>query len=88
VVRIHSPRPILSITCKDWTTKQPTQLPTQFQSCPSAFVRLYFGQRAVCRAKPAPRQAVSMEAARFVRRRQNQGWDTARNIKRRPTPSL
>ena len=43
MVRIHSPRPILSITCKDWSTKQPTQLPTQFQSFCSEPVRLYCG---------------------------------------------
>ena len=43
MVRIHSPRPIPSITCRDWTTKQPTQLPTQFQSCCRIRSLLYCG---------------------------------------------
>jgi hypothetical protein len=33
VVRIHSPRPILSMTYGWWRAKQPTRLPTQLQSC-------------------------------------------------------
>ncbi len=43
MVRIHSPRPIPSITCRDWKTKQPTQLPTQFQSCCRIRSLLYCG---------------------------------------------
>jgi hypothetical protein len=33
LVRIHSPRPNVPITYRQWSGKQPTQLPTQFQSC-------------------------------------------------------
>ena len=45
MVRIHSPRPILSVIYKDWTTKQPTQLPTQFKICRCGSMRPYVGHR-------------------------------------------
>ena len=43
MVRIHSPRPILSIIYKAWWGKQPTQLPTQSRSCYGIRSLLYCG---------------------------------------------
>ena len=50
MVRIHSPRPIPSITWRDWTTKQPTQ----FQSCRRIRSLLYCGHGGSAARAQAP----------------------------------
>ena len=60
MVRIHSPRPIPSIIYRHWTTKQPTQLPTQFAKLlPDSFAPYTAGmaKNAATHPSPAPSSA-------------------------------
>jgi hypothetical protein len=50
VVRIHSPRPILSITCRWWRGKQPTQL----QSCGASLRPYTAGMATNAATQPSP----------------------------------